>query len=70
VQVELTADGAQLRLARDEPIASVADLVARESECCVFYRFDLRVEGPDRSLAIATLPGAEAAIPALLQLEG
>jgi hypothetical protein len=69
VQVELTGDGALLRLAPDEPIASVADLIARESGCCAFYRFDLRVAGPDRSLAIGTIPGAEAAIPALLHLE-
>jgi hypothetical protein len=69
VQVELTADGALLRLAPDEPVGSVADLIARESACCPFYRFDLRVAGPERTLAIATAPGAEAAIPALLHLE-
>ena len=69
VQVELSEDGALLRLASNEPIASVADLIARESECCAFYRFDLRVAGPERLLTIATVPGAEAAIPALLHVD-
>ena len=39
--------GVALSLDIAEPIDRVADLAARESECCAFYTFQLRIEGAD-----------------------
>jgi hypothetical protein len=65
--VERIPGGARLTFAPDEPMAPVADLVARESECCPFYRFDLHVIGPVRFLEIDAGPGGDAAVEALLE---
>ena len=50
IDVRRTPDGAVLILSVDEPLDAVAGLVARESECCGFYRFSLRVAGGTREL--------------------
>lgn len=60
--------GMQLAFSAEEPVAPIADLVARESECCAFYVFDLRIDGPERTLEIRTPPGGEPAVRALLGL--
>ncbi len=66
--VEHLDGGVGLTLAADEPIVGVADLVRRESDCCPFYTFDLRVEGPGRRLEVTTGGGGEPAVRALLGL--
>jgi hypothetical protein len=58
--------GVGLTLAAEEPIVGVADLVARESDCCPFYTFELRVDGPARQLDITAGTGGEPAVRALL----
>lgn len=63
-----TAGGAVLDLAAGEPISAVADLVARESECCPFYTFTLQVDGTQRRLEISAGAGGEPAVQALLGL--
>jgi MerR family copper efflux transcriptional regulator len=60
--------GKAIILADDEPIAAVADLAARESACCAFYTFTLRLDGPTRELQITAGPGQEPAIEVLLGL--
>ena len=57
-----------LILADAEPIAAAADLAARESACCAFYTFTLRLDGPTRELQITAGPGQETAIEVLLGL--
>ncbi|MGH2402265.1 MAG: hypothetical protein ACRDE6_06100 [Candidatus Limnocylindria bacterium] len=66
--VEDLDGGVGLTLAADEPIVGVADLVARESDCCPFYTFDLRVDGPGRRLEVTAGQGGEPAVRALLGL--
>ncbi len=61
--------GARLSFAPDEPMSAVADLASRESECCAFYTFTLRIDGPARALDISAGAGAGAAVHALLGLE-
>jgi hypothetical protein len=58
--------GVVIRLSDSEPIDRVADLAARESECCAFYTFVLRVEGPARELEITAGAGREIAVRTLL----
>jgi hypothetical protein len=58
--------GLALALPAEMPIAAVADLAARESECCSFYAFTLRIEGAQRELLISAGGGREAAVEALL----
>jgi hypothetical protein len=60
--------GMALALAADEPLADVADLLTRESACCAFYTFTLRVDGPERELQISAGEGRDAAVEALLGL--
>ena len=60
--------GVALRLDAQEPIDQVANLVARESECCAFYTFRLQVEGPSRELQITAGEGREIAVQTLLGL--
>ncbi len=67
--VETVPGGIRLRFEADEPMASIADLVAREAECCGFYRFGLTIEGSTRQLEVTTGPGGEPAIRALLALD-
>jgi MerR family copper efflux transcriptional regulator len=68
--IESIPGGVRLVLPTDEPVGAVADLVARESECCAFYTFTLRVEGATRELKISAGPGGEPALRALLGLPG
>lgn len=67
--IEPIVGGARLAFNAGERIAAVADLVARESECCAFYTFTLRVDGPTRQLDISAGAGGEPAVRALLGLE-
>ena len=60
--------GVALNLSTSEPIGAVAELVARESECCAFYTFLLRVDGPTRELEINAGEGREVAVRVLLGL--
>jgi hypothetical protein len=60
--------GVSLELAADEPLSAVADLASRESGCCPFYSFALRVEGTVRRLEISAGPGGEPAVEGLLGL--
>jgi heme-degrading monooxygenase HmoA len=61
--------GLRLVLAPSEPLEPLATLVAQESECCAFYRFTLRVDGPARVLEIDAGPGNAAAARALVGLD-
>ena len=58
--------GVSIELATSEPMSQVADLIARESECCAFYTFLLRVDGPARELEISAGDGREVAVQVLL----
>jgi hypothetical protein len=68
IDVRPISGGIALRFTEDEPMHAVADLVARESACCAFYRFTLRVEGEARELEINAGEGRDAAVQALLGL--
>lgn len=68
VSVAPIEGGVSLELAADEPLGAVADLAARESECCPFYAFALRVEGTARRLEVSAGPGGEPAVEGLLGL--
>lgn len=61
--------GVSVRLSESEPMSQVADLVEREAECCPFYTFELRVDGPARQLDITAGIGGEPAVRALLGME-
>lgn len=67
--VEAIPGGARLAFSADEPIGAVADLVALESECCAFYTFTLRIDGPSRQLEISAGSCGEPAVRALLGLD-
>jgi hypothetical protein len=67
-EVRQVPGGRVLLLADDEPIGPVADLAALESECCAFYTFSLRLDGPTRELHITAGPGNEPAVEVLLGL--
>jgi hypothetical protein len=58
--------GAVISLATTEPMGQVAELAARESECCPFYTFQIRIDGPTRELEITAGEGREIAVRALL----
>jgi hypothetical protein len=58
--------GVSISLDASEPIDRVADLAARESECCAFYTFLLRIDGPTRELEITAGAGREIAVQVLL----
>jgi len=58
--------GVSMTLAASEPMSQVADLIARESECCAFYTFTLRVDGHGSELQITAGEGREIAVQALL----
>jgi hypothetical protein len=58
--------GVAIGLGNAEPMDEVADLAARESECCAFYTFVLRIDGPSRELEISAGQGREIAVRALL----
>lgn len=67
--IERMPGGARLAFDATEPVAPIADLVSRESECCSFYTFALRIEGPTRQLDIGAGRGGEPAVRALIGLE-
>lgn len=58
--------GVAVGLDAAEPIGELADLVAREAECCPFYTFLLRVDGRTRELEVTAGVGREIAVGALL----
>jgi len=58
--------GVVIGLDASEPIDRVADLAARESECCAFYTFLLRLDGRTRELEITAGAGREIAVRVLL----
>jgi hypothetical protein len=60
------AGGVALSLDPCEPIERVAELAAREAECCAFYTFLLRIDGPTRELEISAGSGREVAVTTLL----
>lgn len=60
--------GVSLELRADESLPAVADLAARESACCPFYTFVIRIDGPARQLEISAGPGGEPAVNALIGL--
>jgi hypothetical protein len=64
--VRAITGGVVIALAGEEPIDRVADLVTRESECCAFYTFQLRIEGRARELEVTAGAGREIAVQALL----
>lgn len=67
--VEDLPGGARLTFAAGAPVAPIADLVGRESECCSFYTFDLRIDGAARQLDISAGAGGAPAVRALLGLQ-
>jgi hypothetical protein len=60
--------GVVLGLDESEPIDQVADLAARESECCAFYTFLLRIDGRTHELEITAGAGREIAVQTLLSI--
>lgn len=66
--IEPIGGGARLTFDAAEPMAAIADLAARESECCAFYTFTLVVDGPTRRLHISAGAGGEVAVRALIGL--
>ncbi|MEX0710659.1 MAG: hypothetical protein WD116_05580 [Chloroflexota bacterium] len=58
--------GAVIGLAPSEPMGQLAELAARESECCPFYTFRIRIDGATRELEITAGEGREIAVQALL----
>jgi hypothetical protein len=66
--IRVVGGGVVIGLAADEPLDRVADLAARESECCGFYTFMLRIDGETRELEISAGEGREIAVRVLLGL--
>jgi hypothetical protein len=64
-----TDGGAVLVLADDESLPQLDDLINRESQCCAFYRFTIRVAGDTRELQVDAGPGGYPAVAALLSLD-
>ena len=64
--ISLVEGGVSITLTTSEPMSQVADLIARESECCRFYMFTLRIDGQGRELQITAGEGREIAVQALL----
>jgi len=67
-EVRPTPTGAVLVLAVDESLDGVANLVDRESQCCGFYQFAIRIGGASRELEIDAGPDGRPAIDALLSI--
>lgn len=61
-------DEVSMALPPDLPMTGVVDLLERESDCCPFYTFDLRIDGPVRRLTISAGEGGGPAARALLGL--
>jgi hypothetical protein len=66
VRIRPIEGGLSIALATSEPMSQVADLIARESACCAFYTFTLRIDGQGRELQITAGEGREIAVQALL----
>lgn len=69
MSIEEQPGGVRLTFDPAEPVAAIADLVARESECCSFYTFTLGIDGPTRELTISAGAGGEPAVRALIGVE-
>jgi hypothetical protein len=69
VAVTPIPSGARLTLAANEPMPAIAALVSRESDCCPFYTFTMRIHGPSRELDIGAGAGGESAVHALIGLD-
>lgn len=69
VGVDTLPGGLRLTFASSEPLDQLATLVAQESECCAFYRFTLRVDGPARILEIDAGRGNASVARALVGLD-
>jgi hypothetical protein len=67
--VRQTNGGAALTLAEGEALPAVVDLIDRESGCCAFYRFSLRIAAGARELEIDAGPDGYPAVAALLSLD-
>lgn len=68
-QIDPIVGGVRLTFAADEPLEPIGKLAALESECCAFYTFTLRVDGPARQLEISAGVGGEPAVADLLGIE-
>lgn len=66
--IEPLPGGARLTFGTAESVGPIADLVSRESECCSFYAFNLRIDGSTRHLDISAGTGGEPAVRALVGL--
>ncbi|MEO5986861.1 MAG: hypothetical protein ABIW50_05895 [Candidatus Limnocylindria bacterium] len=62
----LIDDGVSVELGPDQLAADVADLAAREADCCPFYAFTLAIDGASRRLSITAGQGGQPAVRALL----
>lgn len=67
--IEALPNGARLTFDSAEPVGPIADLVSRESECCAFYTFIVRIDGPVRQLDISAGAGGEPAVRALIGVD-
>jgi hypothetical protein len=67
-EIREISGGVAISLDPQEPIDRVANLAARESECCPFYTFTVRLEGPSREMQITAGQGRELAVRTLLGL--
>ena len=67
--IDAIEGGARLTFDAAEPMAGVAALATRESECCAFYSFTLRIDGPTRQLDVSAGIGGEPAVHALIGIE-
>ena len=68
IGIKAIEGGVSMTLSDSEQMSTVADLLSRESECCAFYTFVLRIDGPARELQITAGAGREIAVQALLGL--
>ena len=66
LRVDAADDSFRLRFQADQELEELVRLVTLESACCPFYRFTIRVDGPDRELEIDAGPGGAPAVRALL----
>ena len=69
ITVQPIPGGARLSFGADQPVEPIVGLAALESECCAFYAFTLRIDGPTRQLEISAGAGGEPAVRALLGLD-
>src|SRR4029079_19216097 len=50
--IRAVVGGVAIGRAKDELLDRVANLAAREAECCAFYSFVLRIDGDGRELEV------------------